>query len=429
MSKLEQTWRKWLRWGVIALLLYMPVHAFISIMLGHFLGYRVFWSLLKDGYVLVLIAALIVYSWRSGQLKALLLRPANLVIMFVLVVSIFVSLITQPQLNQLAFGIKANLLPLLLLLGIQPAYGVIKKYEWGKLVCLPAVVIAAVALIQSIWLPPQWLEWLGYNSNTIAPLQMIENSSNIHRAFASLGGPNQLGAYLIIPICFATVLALRYRRWRYLAISVVLLGGLIVSFSRSAWIGAALAIVAVLISLLPVWLRVVLPLGIVGALAMSWNSLATRIQNSSNKYLQFVLLHGRFFASTNMGSPDTLRGINLTTQLKLVLHEPWGHGLGSAGPASQLGSNSVVAENWYVQLAYEIGLVGLIGYVAAAVCFAIALWRDHSSVLRDSALVILLGLTVVNLFLHSMADSTLSYMAAIIIGLAAGEAYAHSNRT
>jgi O-antigen ligase len=89
----------------------------------------------------------------------------------------------------------------------------------------------------------------------------------------------------------------------------------------------------------------------------------------------------------------------------------------------------VIAESWYVQIAHEIGVLGLAGYLALLILGLWKLFTSPSSMLRDSVLVMMAGLIVVNLFIHGLADSTLSYMTAVLVGLAIGDSYAHRARS
>lgn len=425
----NQSWQRWLKWGIVGLLIYMPFHAMFSIVLGHFVGFQTFFSLAKDGFVMLLIIGLLVFGFGVKDWRGWIARPVNLAAIGVVMLALLITMLIGIPLPQFVYGFKANILPLVLFVSIQPAIKLISKNQLAKVICIPAVVIAIFAVIQTLWLPAQFFAAIGYSDSTVAPLQLIDSASNIKRAFASLGGPNQLGAYLIIPISFAAILLIRYRRWRYGAVLAVLLAGLLVSFSRSAWLGGIVVVGLSLLSILPLWLQIGLPAGFVALLLIFWNNILSSLQNSTNKYLQYIVLHGRFFSEKDIGSPDSFRQMHLMEQIRLIGREPFGHGLGSAGPASKLGNNPVIAENWYVQIGHEIGVLGLVGYLALLI---LSIWRlctSPASVLRDCVLVMIAGLIVVNMFIHGLADSTLSYMSAILIGLAIGESYAHRARS
>lgn len=428
-SSSKQSWQQWLKWGVVGLLIYLPFHAMVSIALGHFVGFQTSFSLAKDGFVVLLIVGLIWLGVKEKDWRSWIMRPVNLVAIGIVVLTLIITLLISAPLPQLVYGVKANILPLILFVVIQPAIKLVPKNQLAKIICIPALVIAVFAVFQTLWLPAQFFAAVGYSDSTIAPLQFIDSASNIKRAFATLGGPNQLGAYLIIPISFATILLIRYRRWRYGAVLAVLLAGLLVSFSRSAWLGGIAVLGLSLLSILPLWLQIGLPVSLVTMVLIFWNNILSSLQNSTNKYLQYIVLHGRFFSEKNIGSPDSFRQMHLFEQLKLIGREPFGHGLGSAGPASKLGSNPVIAESWYVQIAHEIGVLGLAGYLALLILGLWKLFSSPSSVLRDSVLVMMAGLIVVNLFIHGLADSTLSYMAAVLVGLAIGESYAYRARS
>ncbi|HET6497535.1 MAG TPA: O-antigen ligase family protein [Coriobacteriia bacterium] len=87
------------------------------------------------------------------------------------------------------------------------------------------------------------LQYLGAD-----PLNWAELPFEANRAFSTFGNPNMLGGFLVIvlPIALSLALSEPDRRWRALYWSGVMLTALcwVVAFTRGAWIGGAVALIA-----------------------------------------------------------------------------------------------------------------------------------------------------------------------------------------
>ena len=81
--------------------------------------------------------------------------------------------------------------------------------------------------------------------------------------------------------------------------------------------------------------------------------------------------------------------------------------MGTAGPASLKSSQPVVPENWFLQIAYEIGIFGLILYVMAFSFLLGDFIRNRHKPIAASLFAITAGLLAASMFLHVWADSTL----------------------
>jgi O-antigen ligase len=129
--------------------------------------------------------------------------------------------------------------------------------------------------------------------------------------------------------------------------------------------------------------------------------------------LGYVFLHGRVFENRIEGS-DAGRIEAFTQTTQEIIEKPFGHGLGSAGPASFQAERSVIPENWYLQIAYEIGVIGLMLYICAFAFLLGDFWRHRADPLAAALFAATVGVLVTNLFLHALADSSLSL---ILFGL------------
>jgi len=87
-----------------------------------------------------------------------------------------------------------------------------------------------------------------------------------------------------------------------------------------------------------------------------------------------------------------------------VVRHPWGSGPGSAGPASfydSAGPN--LSENYYVQIAQEVGLIGLGLFIAICILVVRIIVR-RGGVLPAALIASFAGVSVINLLLHGWAD-------------------------
>jgi hypothetical protein len=96
-----------------------------------------------------------------------------------------------------------------------------------------------------------------------------------------------------------------------------------------------------------------------------------------------------------------------------VLHQPFGDGPGTAGPASVYNGKhpARIAEDYYVQVAQETGWLGVVLFLGIAVLVALELYGYvGSSRLALVAFASFVGIAFVNLVSHAWADDTLAYV-------------------
>lgn len=418
-SKISTLYSRVIELGIGLILLCMPFHAFAVVVASHYFGFGVLFQSWKELLVVVLVGVWALYC--VAQRKLLFkLDVVNWLVLGIIGLSILVSIYIHPTPTALLFGIKTNLVALGLFLIAQIPIAKtrpIKRYLlW--FILLPAGIVSIVALLQSFVIPTSTLVQLGYSSTTIDPTQMVDSALKFYRAFSTLGGPNQLGAYLILPLSFATVYALRSRRYWLLLGSGIILAATVVTYSRSAWLGVVAALIAALLLSLRGKIRIVF-ITVVVVLSLVAGVYAITALQGPNNPVQYVLLHGRVFENRIEGS-DQGRLEAFTSTTNTIVAEPWGHGLGSAGPASFKATHSVIPENWYLQIAYEVGVFGLILYI----CFFAAMlgdfWRHRKEPMAASLFAATVGVLVTNLFLHAWADSTLCLVVFALYGLYKG---------
>ncbi len=267
------------------------------------------------------------------------------------------------------------------------------------------IFLAVLAIAQVTVIPKEFLAQFGYDKNTtIAPYISVDNTDAL-RAFATMRGPNTLGSYLILPLMLAALAMWREPR-NLLAGLALGLGSvaMVMTSSRSAWLGVSVALAVLVVlsepfkKLLTGTLWLIIPLVSLGFIflwvAANVPALRLAVFHSSNGDLS--LTEGsidKHWQATVKGATDAWQ-------------HPLGQGIGVSGPASFYNTNDTarIPENYFVQLAQEVGIVGLGLFLAICSMIAYKLWQLRKQAWPRVLLASFIGLGVVNLFLHGWSD-------------------------
>jgi O-antigen ligase len=130
----------------------------------------------------------------------------------------------------------------------------------------------------------------------------------------------------------------------------------------------------------------------------------------SNNTIQDIIFHTSK-SSTVKTTSNGVRLYALRTNTSDVVHHPLGEGVGSAGPASTHNDKPAkIAENFYVQIAQETGILGLFIFLLINIIVAYRLYINRKDQLSLVLLATLIGITIINLVSHAWADDTLSLL-------------------
>jgi len=281
--------------------------------------------------------------------------------------------------------------------------------NWQKLLLWPALVVIVVGLLQALVLPSDFLRHFGYGPQTILPFETINHNAFYVRVQSTLRGSNPFGAYLVVPLTVLSVLIVRgQRNWQRLALLLAGLVALFFTFSRSAWLGAAIAIslAVILGARAPQTRRRFAYLALAGVVALAGIGLALH----HNARVENVVLHTESGTtaqlSSNQGHVSAFK-----SGLSDIVHHPLGLGTGTAGPASVYNNHQArISENYFLQIGQETGLLGLLLFVLITGGVGYLLWLHRADPLALSLFASLIGLTVINLLSHAWADDTLAYV-------------------
>ena len=320
----------------------------------------------------------------------------------------------------LGYGLIVNVRFLLwfLVVWIIASQAPVLRKRWPDLVFWPAAVVVVFGLLQYFVLPYDVMRHVGYGAHTIFPYETINHDIHHLRIMSTLRGANPLGAYLVvvIPLLVSMWFTDKRRRLLYGVLGAASAAALVLTFSRSAWIGVVVALALLLWRQLKTKRTQQIALAVVGGCAVV--ALGIFIAFRNNTSFQDAIFHtnahSMITSTSDQGHASALKG-GLTD----MLHQPLGRGPGTAGPASVYNNHPArIAENYFIQVGQEVGWLGLALFMAINVGVGILLWSRRSKPLALGLLAALIGVSIVSLLSHAWTDDTLAYIWWGLAGLA-----------
>lgn len=424
MQKRNLRTGRWLWIGCAVIVALVPFHALLTAWFASNFGYFDLIRLWKEFILVILSVASLVLVVKhpalqrdlkhSRMAQAMLVYVAYIILMALLGIG---AGTVSPK--AAAYGIIIDIRFIVFLLVILVAGHLaplpLRRRRW---VLVPAAVVIIFGLLQIFVLSPNFLEHFGYGLRTLPAYQPVDSKPWLPRAQSSLRGPNPLGAYLIPVILSFCALGIANKKRRILC-AVLGLAGIVVllgSYSRSAAIGLALALgIFFYWSLVSRQLKKIYVGAITACLVIGCVSLMSLRNNDTFQNIVFHTNEKSAAISTN-----SVRSSALKNGVRDIVHHPLGSGVGSAGPASlrnQKGSVRI-AENFYLQIGQEAGIIGLVLLLLVLGGIAKILYYKRSDIFVRAALASLIGVLFVNLVSHAFADDTLAYVLFAIIGFA-----------
>lgn len=403
--------------GWLVLMILLPFHAFISTWGGTSIGPLGAWKSWKE----ILLAGLVLLVILQAFLDPKMFKHfwGSLITKLIVVYGVWhviITLLIGNQRDALVFGLAINLriVSMFLIGGVVAYYLKPTRDILIKLILLPAGVVVGFGLLQIFLLPYDFLAHFGYIEGvTIAPFNTIDQQIDQLRIMSTLRGPNPLGAYLILPLILAVSMLQKAvgRKSKLLIAFCLLLPAIIVlysSHSRSAWLGFVVASGAyVLLTVSRRWRLILVSVGIIAA------SLGTLglYQIRDTNFVQNVILHDNPEIGPEKTS-NSEHGLAIQSALNDIGDKPLtGCAPGCAGPASFYDPDGArLAENYYLQVGQEVGIVGLGLFLAINILVGIELFKRRSSSLALVLFASLVGISAANLLLHVWADDTLAYV-------------------
>lgn len=127
-----------------------------------------------------------------------------------------------------------------------------------------------------------------------------------------------------------------------------------------------------------------------------------------------------------------VRQDNLSKTWAMFLQKPFGYGLGSAGPASQIhgstgdmlefqeASADFLPENWYLQILIEQGIVGLFLFMIILFLIVQQLWsrvKAEKNLYSIALFTAFIALLFMACFTHAFEEAATSYILFLLIGV------------
>lgn len=412
----SSVWATYMAWAIAAIVFTLPFHAFLTTWAASNTGYYDQVRAWKELIILLLALGCMVMVWRDKPLRKQFFGSK-----LTLLIGLFIALgllRTAYGYNQGVITIEAatygmlggfRYLVFFLVAWLVTSRSRILQRWWPFAVVAPATIVVMFGLLQQFVLDRNFLTHFGYGPDTMLAYQSVDQKDTYARAQSTLRGPNPLGAYLAFIITILTGMYYKFKSYRFsfgflIAAASVLL---FFSYSRSAWIGLAVSLAA--------WVLLVIKDKKVLNLLLITTAIGVAVIGvgiyvfRDNDIVQNTVFHtdetSRAAASSNSARTQAIQD-----GVKDVIAHPLGQGLGSAGPASTRTQAPKIAENYYIQVAQEVGVFGLLIYLAITAGVGYRLFQRRSELLPQVLLASLIGISVINLMSHAWMDDTLSLM-------------------
>lgn len=417
----------WLVGLLVVLCVVAPFHAFLTVWAGSLFGSYTLWRLWPEAILFVLFVASVAKITRDKVLRTNIAHsPLTWCIVgyitLHIVVGIWALAAHRVTKTALADGLIINTrLPLFFFVAqVLTARHTWLQTHWRKLVLVPAVVVVVFAMLQIFVLPTNFLTHFGYGPHTIAPYETVDQKLDYVRAQSTLRGANPLGAYLIIVVTAIAGVGFAKRKiWAKTLLAmdfVVTLLVLMYTYSRSAYIGAVVALAAF------TWWSItntrLKRIAMVSAVTVLIAGAGAFVALRHNDTFQNTFFHTDEH-STSAQSSNQARSSALKDGVHDVIHRPLGDGPGSAGPASAHNNKPArISENYFLQIGQEVGWLGLALIVAIMSLITWQLWQYKTESLARVLLASFVGITLVNLLSHAWTDDTLAIVWWTLAGVA-----------
>jgi hypothetical protein len=421
-----QTLRRIPYYGALALLAYMPFHIFISQWVSLATGNLEAWKIGKDIITIALLILTVGLVFADKKL-----RNNKIFLIFFFAASAYgllhlliysINERTTLDVAMLASTYNSRILwyflisaGAALLLGKQ-----IKENKIIKDILVVSTIVCLFGLLQ--WfLPKDTLTDFGYSiERGVKPMFFINEDPTFPRVMSTVRDPNSLGAFLLIPILLLTQLIIKSRAdkrllWGllglhllviYLSFSRAALGGLIIAGATLAVMQHSQKVFGLLRRFWPVLIILVCIAG------------ASLLAVKDTKQFRSIVLRANDTNPASELDSDELHAHFIKRGLNEIADEPEGHGPGTAGIVSiQNEGGSFLTENYYVQIAYEIGVIGLLLFVGIWI-YAVLLLIKKKTMLAQVLAAVAVAYAIMALVMHLWTNEVVAATWWLLAGFA-----------
>ena len=289
-----------------------------------------------------------------------------------------------------------------------PKSDLLRKYS--KLLILLSTVVCFFALLQYL-LPKDIMTHFGYAvERGVKPNFYIDDKPDLFRVFSTLKDPNSLGAFLILPITLLVQKLIKNwktnRRMFIVSLLVLHVWTLLLTFSRSTLLATILAVSTLLVMQNAKFIKAhkqqIITYGVGVLVVITGFVYIMRDQY----FVQNVVFHAD--ESTTLASPNELRGSLAERAINGIIHQPLGHGPGTAGLVSTRLPNGLLTENYFLQILYEVGIFGFAIFIAILFLIVQKLWILRKNEPARVLLASFVGLAFANLLFHTWSNEAVS---------------------
>ncbi len=345
----------------------MPFHVFLTQSLSLTTGHLGAWKAAKDVLAALLLVVTLILVWCNGKASKLFKSFFLLSTFYFLLHLVTWAINPEIYKNTAVIGtVYNNRIFGYLLIGMGAGLLWAKKIKQDqviKIVLIVSTIVCVLGVLQ-YFLPKDILTHLGYSvERGVKPAFFIDDKPDLPRIMSTLRDPNSLGAFLIVPI---NILLLQLadktqKRRRMQLLGMLMLHGLalFLTFSRGAWMGAGISIGLIAVYKYRHLAKTIFikywPLIIGGVLLLGSLVFMVRGQYA----VQNILEHSDENTTAQLDS-NKLHADFVRKAVNGIKNKPQGHGPGTAGIVSILNPNGgFLTENYYLQIGYEVGILGL----------------------------------------------------------------------
>ncbi len=419
--------------GTLVLLAYMPFHIFLSQWLSAYTGGLEVWKVAKDVFTILLVLVSVGLVLTSGKYKKTPFRWFAAGAALYLGLHILLYCINKDT----SFGVAAlasvynNRLLWYLGIGLSAALLTPEKISQPKLIKLVLIVstiTVAVGLLQYV-LPKDVMSHFGYSlERGVKPAFFIDDKADLPRIMSTLRDPNSLGAYLILPILLLGQMVIKAKKDKRL-----LFGGLLglhglalfLTFSRAAWAGTAIGTGLIM------WINYKKTLiDWIKKYWLIWAAVLILVVGGGylarDQYVvQNIIFHSDETTQAELDS-NALHGEFISRGAEGIISNPLGHGPGTAGIVSiQNPGGSLLTENYYLQIGYEAGVVGLALFIG--LWLATIKRLQWSTQLATGLFATSLAYAVMALLMHLWTNEAVAAQWWLLSGLAMAPGFRNSH--
>lgn len=406
-------------WVCLCILALLPFHAFLTTWAGSNFGHIDLFRIWKEVLIFFLAIGTIWILVTDKKLKKTVFQSkfTGLLVIYLLITLLrSIAGINNGDVNfeALVYGLIVNIryLVFFAVTFIVAKKSIILYKYWPHVVLGPAFVITAFGLMQRFLLPSDFLTHFGYGEPNVQALHTVDNKQSYIRIQSTLRGPNPLGAYLIFVTTAIFGLWARLKQKTSLAVlagaTFAVMLAMFFSYSRSAWLGLLASLLTHSWIIFSDKKTRKYILAVAAVLIITFLGMLFVFRN--NDYVQNTIFHSDE-TSRSVTSSNEKRADGLLDGVKDVVNNPLGQGPGSAGPASTRNDKPAkISENYFIQIAQEVGLAGMLILVTINLFVATELYKRRAETLSLVLFASLIGITIVNLVSHAWTDDTLSLL-------------------